>query len=461
MNGYYTERNYSNNEDYSNNYNTTRINQNSLFRNFLIEENIDSSRKKFFAPKKKEILPSYTNIKEIIEKGRIDIKSKFNIANTLFHEIQSKDIIMYTKFAKNISEYFFGPYGIITENNINLKKYHNQKEKTKKKALNAKIYAGNWLYLEENPIYNRYLARLKNNRKQILNIGGNFSTEDDFTQKLHDIYIKGSKKKNDKSNSKSVKEENTPEKNIFEFTSIDNKKSPLSQKRYINKDKINNLILNITPNSFNKKTKNKYNYSKEEKRNKTMYNVDSYRQRRTIKNIFLKERLKEKEHKRKKKYFSNLKLTINTKIDSLKNPIKDMKAHIFSIKKNNRTFHTFRENKNKYKEDINVIGEDDIKEKDSDYYMEKFIRKAYQIQSQNRKQSIPKKLYFTYHERGNSVRENLKNFVRNIEKVKEEERKIKYGETIRIQFHNNYKLIKKLEKELEELKIKKKLLFED
>ena len=138
-----------------------------------------------------------------------------------------------------------------------------------------------------------------------------------------------------------------------------------------------------------------------------------------------------------------------------------MKAHIFSIKKNNRTFHTFRENKNKYKEDINVIGEDDIKEKDSDYYMEKFIRKAYQIQSQNRKQSIPKKLYFTYHERGNSVRENLKNFVRNIEKVKEEERKIKYGETIRIQFHNNYKLIKKLEKELEELKIKKKLLFED
>ena len=392
MNGYYTERNYSNNEDYSNNYNTTRINQNSLFRNFLIEENIDSSRKKFFAPKKKEILPSYTNIKEIIEKGRIDIKSKFNIANTLFHEIQSKDIIMYTKFAKNISEYFFGPYGIITENNINLKKYHNQKEKTKKKALNAKIYAGNWLYLEENPIYNRYLARLKNNRKQILNIGGNFSTEDDFTQKLHDIYIKGSKKKNDKSNSKSVKEENTPEKNIFEFTSIDNKKSPLSQKRYINKDKINNLILNITPNSFNKKTKNKYNYSKEEKRNKTMYNVDSYRQRRTIKNIFLKEHLKEK---------------------------------------------------------------------DSDYYMEKFIRKAYQIQSQNRKQSIPKKLYFTYHERGNSVRENLKNFVRNIEKVKEEERKIKYGETIRIQFHNNYKLIKKLEKELEELKIKKKLLFED
>ena len=56
-----------------------RLNQNFLFRNFLIDENVESSKKKFFASKKKEILPSYTNIRDKIESGRKDIKSNFNI----------------------------------------------------------------------------------------------------------------------------------------------------------------------------------------------------------------------------------------------------------------------------------------------------------------------------------------------------------------------------------------------
>ena len=49
----------------------------------------------------------------------------------------------------------------------------------------------------------------------------------------------------------------------------------------------------------------------------------------------------------------------------------------------------------------------------------------------------------------------------NIEREKEMERKIKYSKTIRNQFKNNCKLIKKLGKELDELKIKKKLLFDE
>ena len=160
MRNFYTERNYINNEDFSNNYSTSRINRNSLFRNFLIDENVDDSRKKFFAPKKKEILPSYTNLKEKIETGRSQIKSYFNIKDSIFKEIQVKDLISYSKFAKNIADFFFGPLGFITKKDQDLKDYHKQKQKVKK--LSTKIYAGRWLYLDENPKYTRFLARLTN-----------------------------------------------------------------------------------------------------------------------------------------------------------------------------------------------------------------------------------------------------------------------------------------------------------
>ena len=460
MKDYYTERNYNSNyNNYSNNnYYTTQINQNSLFRNFLIDENVEDSRKKFFVPKKKEILPSYRNLKERIEEGRRDIKSHYNIKDTLFKDIHLKDLSLYSKFAKNFSLYFFGPNGIVTENNMHLKTHYNLKHKKNKRKLNAKIYAGRWLYLDENPKYVRYIARLKNNRKQILNIGGNFSTEDDFTQKLHDIYIKGSKKKYLKEN----KDYNTPKKNIFEFTAIDKpsykkkKKNPNSLKKYIDKKNINNLLLNT---SLNFKPKNFYNYTSEEIKNKTMYNDNNSSRGKNKLNIFLKDRLFEKEKSKKKKYFSNLKLTINTKIDSMNNPVKEMKKEIFLIKKKNKTFHTFRENKDKYKEDIQVIGED--AQKDTDDFMDKFIKKVYRNQLQNKKNNNPKKIFFTYFEnKGNTVRESLKNFVKNIEKIKEEERKIKYSKSIREQFRSNFKLIKKLGNELDKLKIKKAILFD-
>ena len=460
MNGFYTERNYLNNDDYSNIFSTKRINQNSVFRNFLIDENIDDSRKKFFAPKKKEILPYYSNIKEKIENGRKDIRANFNIEKTLFRDIQKMDLVIYSQFAKKISEYFFGPTGLITENNINLKKYHSQRQKKKKAELDNKIYAGNWLFLDENPNYVRYIARLKNNRKQILNIGGNFSTEDDFTQKLHDIYLKGSKKKKQKS----PNEEKIPEKNIFEFTTIgksfSKRKSSFSPKKLVNKGKINNLLLNMTLNPFEN---NKYSYSRKRERNKTMYNINSYRNKQKImkiKNIFKKERLFEKEIRMKKKYFSNLKLTINKKINLLENPLKDMEEKINLIRKGNRTINTFEENKDKYREDIKVIGE--IGRKNEDENIEDFIKKTYNYHLETRKKSIPKKIFFTYIEKkGNPARESLINFVKNIEKEKELERKLKYGKSIRDQFNNNNKLIKRLGKELEELKIKKKLLFDE
>jgi hypothetical protein len=179
-----------------------------------------------------------------------------------------------------------------------------------------------------------------------------------------------------------------------------------------------------------------------------------------IKNIFKKERLFEKQIRMKKKYFSNLKLTINKKINLLENPLKGMEEKINSIRKGNRTINTFEENKDKYREDIKVIGE--IGRKNEDENIENFIKKTYNYHLETRKKSIPKKIFFTYIEKkGNPARESLINFVKNIEKEKELERKLKYGKSIRDQFNNNNKLIKRLGKELEELKIKKKLLFDE
>lgn len=458
MKDYYTGRTYSNNLNSSNNNNyTSRINFNSLFRNFLIDENVDDY-KKFFVNKKKEILPNYKNIRERIEEGRKDIKSNFNIESTLFREIQLKDLISYSNFAKNFSQYFFGPNGIITKRNINLKKFYKSREKKQKENFNTKIYAGTWLYLEENPKYTRFLARLKNNRKKILNIGGNFSTEDDFAQKLHSIYLRGSKKNKLKQN----REENTLEKNIFEFTTINrpyNIKKALTKKKCINKKKINHLLLNTSPNFFEKNPRNINSIV--QKRNKTMYNDKFTPKRKSkIKTIYLRERLFEKENKKKKKYFSNMKLTINKKLDTMNNPIRNMKKEIYLIKKNNKAFHTFGENKDKYKEDIKVIGEDD--QKDTDDFMENFVKKAYKIHLKNRNNSNPRKIFFTYYEnKEKTARDSLKKFMRNIEKLKEEERKIKYGKSIRDIFKNNIRTIEHLGKELDELKLKNKRLFDN
>lgn len=456
MHDYYTERNYTDNTDYSSNYSMKRLNQNFLFRNFLIDENVESSKKKFFASKKKEILPSYTNIRDKIESGRKDIKSNFNIKNSLFKEIQSKDLVVYTNFAKNISRYFFGPFGIVTEKNINLKKYHEQKVTKRKTELDDKIYAGNWLYLDENPKYVRFIARLKNNRKKLLNIRGNFSSDDDFREKLHDIYLRGSRIKKPKKE----KEEETSDKNIFEFTTIgkpfNKRKSSISSKKYINKAKINNLLFNTTQNFYER---NKYNSIKENQENKTMFTPKTFRKKVNIKNIFQRERFFEKENLKKKKYFSNLKLTLNTKLNLMETPTKNMKQQIYSIKRNNKTINTYKEdNKDKYKEDIQVIGEDDQKETED--FMDDFLKKTYRMHIRGRNNMIPKKIFFTYYEQGaNSARESLKKFLRNIERIKDIERKIKYGKSIRDQFKYNFNLIKKLGKELEDSKVKGKMAF--
>ena len=180
MRNFYSERKYAKTEK--------NFKPNNLFRNFLIKENADHSSKHFVF-KRREILPEYTNIRKKINHHIREVKSLYNIENTIFKEIKSKDVIAYNKFAKNMTMYFFGPKGAVTMKNKKLKKYYEKQNKHDKIGLNTKIYAGEWKYYEETA-GNKILDRLEFNKQKKLKTSQNFTQENDMAYKLHSLYLK-------------------------------------------------------------------------------------------------------------------------------------------------------------------------------------------------------------------------------------------------------------------------------
>ena len=490
MRNYYTERNYSltaNNQDF---YKTERL-PNNIFRSFLIKENADNSSK-YFRFKKKEILPEYKNIKKRINYQIREIKSYFDVKGTLFKEIKSRDITTYSKFAKDMKLFFFGPKGMITQKNPHLKKYYNIQEK-KKKGLNTKIYAGRWEYLEDTLKYNRYLNRLKSNKKKILKIGGHFTTEDDVGSKIHNLFLKKKKidemkkskkkkeKEKDKESFKKALEKNKRrfsvtndinkinifDKNIFEYTSLDpynrknsrgntNSINTLNERKnrsrpslpYIFQNKIKedlsiNTSIDSKSDSFSSKTEvktKKYNLN----------NLDK------IKNIFKREKIRKKINKENRKHFKKINFSLNTKLNEIIEPSRNLMKNIDVIKRNNKTSYNFRENKYKYKEDIKVIVEDD--RKDNEQNMNEFVKTNYKKQIIQKKSNIPVKIHFSYYDSSRAnIHNSVKDFIRNITRINEEEREKKYHKNIKDQFHANCKIIEQLGMNLDKLKSKTNL----
>ena len=127
---------------------------------------------------------------------------------------------------------------------------------------------------------------------------------------------------------------------------------------------------------------------------------------------------------------------------------------MYAIKKNNETNYTYRNNKDKYKEDIKVIGEDD--KRDNEKNMNIFLKTNYKNQIVSKKISrMPAKIHFSYYDRSKMfIHNSIKNFIKNIGKLNQEKREKKYGKNIRDQFENNVKTIKKLAVNLDALMIK-------
>ena len=466
MRNFYSERKYAKTEK--------NFKPNNLFRNFLIKENADHSSKHFVL-KKREILPEYTNIRKKINHHIREVKSLYNIENTVFKEIKLKDVIAYNKFAKDMTMFFFGPKGAVTMKNKKLKKFYEKQNKHDKIGLNTKIYAGKWEYYEA-VTGNKVLGRLEINRQKKLKSSQNFTQENDLAYKLHSLYLKKkvekerNRRKEEEERDNNKKSRNILQKNgrrhslvsdINQITMYNENFFKTSIEPYHNNKKVSNKNSTNNINSLRSNHKRSSSINKMPdilKEHKYKYNkTDSPIKSNTVdrsSNLIRIKRIKDIV-KREKNHFNKLKLNLNIKLNSIIEPSYILLESMNLIKKNNETNFHYRNNKIKYKEDIKVIGEDDKKEKNDN--MNKFVKTNYTNRRNKDSKGVPSKIYFSYYDQSKSkIHKSVKEFVRNIWKMKEEEREKKYFKNIRVKFNANRKLIKQLGVSLDNEKKKSK-----
>ena len=480
MRNFYSERKYAKTEK--------NFKPNNLFRNFLIKENADHSSKHFVF-KRREILPEYTNIRKKINNHIKEVKSLYNIENTIFKEIKSKDVIAYNKFAKNMTMYFFGPKGAVTMKNKKLKKFYEKKKRHERIGLNTKIYAGEWKYYEETA-GNKILDRLEFNKQKKLKTSQNFTQENDMAYKLHSLYLK---KKVEKERNRRKEEEisdNNIKKSKYSLKKNGRRHSLISDINQISMYNENFFKTSIEPYNNNKKDSTKniinnmnnlnslrsrqkrsssinqlpdilkehkyyYNNTDSPKKSQTINRNPDIKSIKKIKDIVKREHLIEKMRNEKKNHFNRLKLNLNIKLNSIIEPSYILLQSMNLIKKSNETSFHSRNNQIKYKEDIKVIGGDDKKEKYDN--MNKFVKTNYTNRRNKDSKGVPSKIYFSYYDQSKSkIHKSVKEFVRNIWKMKEEEREKKYFKNIRVKFNANRKLIKQLGVFLDNAKKKSK-----
>ena len=169
------------NSNYSN-YNNNYTNKNSLkkirlFPSIFSHFETESHQIDEILPIKKNTniikLPHYRNIREEIIKTRSQISSLFNIKNTIFWQMRTKNnSLCYQNFIKGFAKYFFGPNGIVTKRNKYLKEYYIHKI-----ALNDRIYAGKLFYYDfsTSKHLNQVTARENENKKQRLSLSTNLA----------------------------------------------------------------------------------------------------------------------------------------------------------------------------------------------------------------------------------------------------------------------------------------------
>ena len=182
-----------------------------LFKNFLTKENY---QKNSFL---KEIMPEYINIDSQIHKKINQVRYFYDIT-PLFREMQSSNTFAINFFKKGFRRMFFGPKGIVTRKSTELKNYY--KSFISDIDLNSKIYAGSLDYYDYLSGYNSFFERLKESRKKILKVSGNFAVANNSLDKLHAAYLEYIKKR--RKNSFSLNKNKLTE--INEYDDINKKK---------------------------------------------------------------------------------------------------------------------------------------------------------------------------------------------------------------------------------------------
>lgn len=157
-----------------------------LYNNFLIKENYQKNALI------KEIMPDYADIDSQIKKKIVNVRDLYAI-DPLFREMQSANSFAMNLFKKGFRKMFFGPKGIVTKKSPELRSYHKSFES--KIDLNTKIFAGSLDYYDYLCNYSSFFERLKNSRKKMLKINGNFTITNNMQEKMHAAYLEYEKKR--------------------------------------------------------------------------------------------------------------------------------------------------------------------------------------------------------------------------------------------------------------------------
>ena len=127
---------------------------------FDINNNISFFNKDNFSVK-------FSNIKKEIKKRANTLKRYFNIKNTIFNEMQSKNnSLIYKELVKSMGQYFFGPNGKVTEKYKFLRDFYENQDL--KIGFNNKILAGTLDYYSLLSSYNSYSQRINSTKEQLL-----------------------------------------------------------------------------------------------------------------------------------------------------------------------------------------------------------------------------------------------------------------------------------------------------
>ena len=221
-----------------------------MFHNFLINENKKSQESEYNNTPTKDIMPQYTNINKEIKKRTNDLRKYFNIKNTIFKEMQSKqNSLMYKEYMSYLGKYFFGPNGVVTEKYKFLRDYY--EALNLKIGLNNRIYAGTLDYFFLFPQNNSYSQRLNSTKQKLLSLSKNLAVASNQFDKINQKAKIKTKYIKDKKNFDYL----NLKKSFSAGKNINNIKKININKRNLNKQFFTNRINNNSSSLLNKKNK--------------------------------------------------------------------------------------------------------------------------------------------------------------------------------------------------------------
>jgi len=388
-----------------------------MFQNFLINEskrnNIQEAKVNSVILIKRDIMPKYKNIIIEIRKRRNNMRKYFNIKNTIFKEMQSKqNSLAYRKFVSDLRKYFFGPNGIVTNKNNILKSYY--EDKNLKIGINKKICTGTLNYFYQVTPKNSYTQRINISKEKLLNLSGNLAVSNSNIDAIIQKALYASKfVKNDKNyvklnikNAFPTKEKNiknyTRKKNNFNKKKILQICNEINNKNIYQKRALSSSSLNYINNSFIRNDNSNNNFINENKnsviraskKNLTSfdnfykkYNFNSEESMTNKENVFISKEKSPFDNKIEKKFHQIFNLNSNKRNNSFNKSLSKKKLRNVFLE--SCSINESYENSKKHENDNSP--ELKIKKKRYNYLKNKFLLSSLQTKNKDLNINMSKK----------------------------------------------------------------------